>query len=181
MLLNLFDFSISLGFRFLLPPANVVCEGYVFTGVCLSTGGSGSPSWGGVLHPGGVFSIQGGCSPSRGGLLPGGFSIRGGSPSRGVLHLGGLHPGGGSPSRGGFSIRGSPSGGVLHPGGVLHLGGFSIWGGSPSGQCAGGTHPTGMHSWLDNVNWCLHFIQKSLMQSLCSSIYSFTQFDDFDK
>ena len=23
----------------LLPPANVVCEGYVFTGVCLSTGG----------------------------------------------------------------------------------------------------------------------------------------------
>ena len=27
-------------FRPLLPPANVVCEGYVFTGVCLSTGGS---------------------------------------------------------------------------------------------------------------------------------------------
>ena len=27
----------------LLPPANVVCEGYVFTGVCLSTGGGGSP------------------------------------------------------------------------------------------------------------------------------------------
>ena len=25
--------------RSLLPPANVVCEGYVFTGVCLSTGG----------------------------------------------------------------------------------------------------------------------------------------------
>ena len=25
-----------------LPPANVVCEGYVFTGVCLSTGGSAS-------------------------------------------------------------------------------------------------------------------------------------------
>ena len=25
----------------LLPPANVVCEGYVFTGVCLSTGGGG--------------------------------------------------------------------------------------------------------------------------------------------
>ena len=24
-----------------LPPANVVCEGYVFTGVCLSTGGGG--------------------------------------------------------------------------------------------------------------------------------------------
>ena len=50
----------------------------------------------------------------------------------GVLHPGGgFSIGGGSPSRGG-----SPSGGgVLHPGG-----------GSPSGQCAGGTHPTGMHS-----------------------------------
>ena len=29
----------------LLPPANVVCEGYVFTGVCLSTGGMETPSW----------------------------------------------------------------------------------------------------------------------------------------
>ena len=32
----------------LLPPANVVCEGYVFTGVCLSTGGRGMenpPGW----------------------------------------------------------------------------------------------------------------------------------------
>ena len=27
-----------------LPPANEVCEGYVFTGVCLSTGGGGSTS-----------------------------------------------------------------------------------------------------------------------------------------
>ena len=31
-----------------LPPANLVCEGYVFTGVCLSTGGEGgwrTPPW----------------------------------------------------------------------------------------------------------------------------------------
>ena len=28
-----------------LPAANEVCEGYVFTGVCLSTGGCGRPSW----------------------------------------------------------------------------------------------------------------------------------------
>ena len=51
---------------------------------------------------------------------------------------------------GGFSIPGgSPSGGVLHPGGVLHLGGvLHPGGGSPSGQYAGGTHPTGMHSCL---------------------------------
>ena len=37
----------------LLPPANVVCEGYVFTGVCLSTGSTWSR--GGVLLPGGVL------------------------------------------------------------------------------------------------------------------------------
>ena len=42
-----------------LPPANEVCEGYVFTGVCLSTGFS---VWG--------VSIQGGLHP--GGLHPGG-------------------------------------------------------------------------------------------------------------
>ena len=69
---------------------------------------------------------------------------------------GGLHPGGGgfSIQEGGFSIRG---GGVLHPGGVLLRGGFSIpggVGGSPSGQCAGGTHSTGMHSCIQNVSHC---------------------------
>ena len=44
-------------------------------------------------------------------------------------------------------------GGVLHPGGSPSVGGFSICGGggSPSGQCAGGTHPTGMHS-------CCHYV-----------------------
>ena len=63
---------------------------------------------GGVLHPGGGFSIQGG----GGGVLHlGGFSIWGGSPSGGVLHPGGFSIWGGSPS-GGFSI---PGGGVLHP------------------------------------------------------------------
>ena len=35
----------------LLPPANVVCEGYVFTGVCLSTGGERRPPWQGDPHP----------------------------------------------------------------------------------------------------------------------------------
>ena len=30
--------------KLLLPPANVVCEGCVFTGVCLSTGGVGIPA-----------------------------------------------------------------------------------------------------------------------------------------
>ena len=64
-------------------------------------------------------------------LHPGGFSFQGG----GFSIWGGFSIQGGSPS-GGFSIRGaSPSRGGFHPGG-----------GSPSGQCAGGTHPTGMYS-----------------------------------
>ena len=46
----------------LLPPANEVCEGYVFTGVCLSTGG------GCVVAPGGhAWLLWGGmCGCSRG-------------------------------------------------------------------------------------------------------------------
>ena len=83
---------------------------------------------------------QGGGSPSRGVLHLGGFSIWGGSPSGGVLHPGGfsIQEGGFSIQEGGFSIQGgSPSGGFSIRGGL---------GGSPSGQCAGGTHPTGMHS-----------------------------------
>ena len=49
-------------------PANKVCESYVFTGVCLSTGG------GGRLCPKGVCSR---------GSLSKGFSVQGGSLSRG--------------------------------------------------------------------------------------------------
>ena len=35
----------------LLPPANEVCEGYVFTGVCLSTGGVSAPLHAGIHTP----------------------------------------------------------------------------------------------------------------------------------
>ena len=39
-------------FHSLLPPANVVCEGYVFTGVCLSTGRGGAASvYAGIYPP----------------------------------------------------------------------------------------------------------------------------------
>ena len=48
----------------LLPPANVVCEGYVFTGVCLSTGGGCYPS----MHCRWYRSMP--CSRSRGGCYP---------------------------------------------------------------------------------------------------------------
>ena len=43
---------------FLLPPANEVCEGYVFTGVCLSTGGGACMVWGGMVA-GGVCGCEG--------------------------------------------------------------------------------------------------------------------------
>ena len=56
----------------LLPPANEVCEGYVFTGVCLSTGGG--RAWllqGGVVHGcsrGGMRGCSGGaCMVAPGG------------------------------------------------------------------------------------------------------------------
>ena len=64
-----------------------VCEGYVFTGVCLSMGvGSRSLSRGGLharedLHPSG--SLSRGVFVQRG-LCPGGISVQGASLSRGV-------------------------------------------------------------------------------------------------
>ena len=72
----------------LLPPANEVCEGYVFTPVCqsfCSRGGSASSGaciWEG-LHPG-----KGVRSESRGwDLHPGGLH-----PGKGLYPGGGLHP-----------------------------------------------------------------------------------------
>ena len=41
----------------LLPPANEVCEGYVFTGVCLSTGG-GRAWWQGGMRGAGMCGIR---------------------------------------------------------------------------------------------------------------------------
>ena len=46
-----------------LPPANEVCEGYVFTGVCLSTGGVPGP--GGMPGPGGGVWSQHALKVSR--------------------------------------------------------------------------------------------------------------------
>ena len=55
---------VVVGFRCSLPPANEVCEGYVFTGVCLSTGRGR-----GCMHPGGLHLEGGpGASASRVGL-----------------------------------------------------------------------------------------------------------------
>ena len=68
-----------------LSPANEVCEGYVFTGVCLSTGGGVSVSvQGGGLHPGGLCP---------GGSLSWGVSVQGVSV-QGALSRGALCPAG---------------------------------------------------------------------------------------
>ena len=105
-------FSQPLTLILLLPPTNEVCEGKVFTGVCLSTGGS--------------LSREGGESLSRG------ISVQGVSAqvalSRGSLYMGSLSRGRGSLSRGGslcpgegVCVQGRESlsrGGGLCPGGL---------------------------------------------------------------
>ena len=76
--------KLFVSFPQLLPPAYEVCEGYVFTGVCLSRGEvsvhRGVSAHGGSLCPGGV-SVQGGISVQGGGLCPGGSLSMGGSLS----------------------------------------------------------------------------------------------------
>ena len=109
-----------------LPPANEVCEGYVFTDVCLATGGGLS------------VSVQGRGSLSRGrGLCPGRGSLsRGGGPlSR---EGGSLSRGGGSKSGGSLSIQGRG----LCPGEWgLCLGDLCPGGLCPGGLCSGGLCP----------------------------------------
>ena len=98
------------------------CEGYVFTGVCLSTVG--------VSAPGGVCS-GGVCS---GGVCSGGCVCSGGGDvcSRGVSALGGVCSG-----VGGVCSRGVCSGGLLR--GVSVPGGLS----APGGGCLLCTEATG--------------------------------------
>ena len=62
--------------NWLLPPANEVCGGNVFTGICLFTGGGGLS-----LCPDGVSA--------HGGLCPGGVSVRGGICQQGLCSGGG--------------------------------------------------------------------------------------------
>ena len=72
-----------------VPPANEVCEDYVFTGVCLSTGGH---VWrGGTCVAGGVC---GGGMHGRGACVAGGACMVGGMRGRGACMAGGVHGGG---------------------------------------------------------------------------------------
>ena len=77
--------------NFLLPPANEVCEGYVFTGVCLSTEGGGVHGrgrhvWQGGMHGRGVC-VAGGHVWRRG--LGWGCALQGGMCMAGGMHGGG--------------------------------------------------------------------------------------------
>ena len=116
--------------KMFLPPANEVCEGYVFTGACLSTGGlcpKGSLTRGVSVQRGGGLCLGGLCPERRGSLSGGslsreeGVSVWGVSVQRGGgLCLGGLCPGGSLSGRPHIRLR------------------------------ADGRHPTGMHSCLEN-------------------------------
>ena len=92
------------------------CEGYVFTGVCLSTG-RGGMSGRGVPGPGGCLVLEGVCAWSRGVPAPRGCLL----PGRG-----------GAWSRGGGGV-GIPAYTEADPAGETTT-------------AADGTHPTGMHS-----------------------------------
>ena len=72
------NFAFTLYEEQLLPPANEVCEGYVFTGVCLSTG-EGGRAW----LPGGMCGCQGAC------VVKGGMCGKGGHGEGGIRGEGG--------------------------------------------------------------------------------------------
>ena len=190
----------------LLPPANVVCEGYVFTPVCDSvnrgrrawllrgvggrgcSGGEGVHVWllqGGCawLLRGGMCGCSGGhvwllwgvCMVAPGGacvvvpggawLLQGGGGMRGCSRGHVWLLWGGVHgEGGACVAKGGMCGKGGhvwQRGACVAKGGMCGKGGHAwqrggvwqkggcVWYAPPrdtAGHCAGGTHPTGMHS-----------------------------------
>ena len=138
----------------------------VFTGVCLSTGGGLCPHGVGGLCRGGLcpresltrrVSVQGrGLCPGEGSLCP-----EEGSLSRGGVSVQGrgLCPGEGFLSRGEVSVQG---GGLCL--GDLCRGGGSLSRGTPVRLCAGGTHPTGMHSCLYlPFTSAVHILRQAVM------------------
>ena len=92
------NFAFTLYEEQLLPPANEVCEGYVFTGVCLSRGG-------------GVRGCRGACVVAGGVWLPGGMCGEGGHGEGGCTAKGGVsdkggHGEGGCVAKGACMVRG---------------------------------------------------------------------------
>ena len=129
----------------LLPPANEVCEGYDFTGVCLSTGGGCLP-----------HCMLGYTPPWGRSYPPGRYTPWAGTPPWQV-HPRQVHPSGRYTPQGRYTPKAGTPPWQVHP----------PWAGTPPGrytprkvhtppppaQCmlgygqqAGGTHPTGMQS-----------------------------------
>ena len=136
-------FPLELTVGGLLAPANEVCKGYVFTGVYLSTRGSGC-----------------GRHPPRQAYPPGQAHLPGRHPTRqvppGQVHPLGRYPRAGTP----------PLPGQTHPhsrAGTPPL---------ADGQQAGGTHPTGMHSCLIcrpiSRQLCVHSVHGSHINRNCT-------------
>ena len=145
----------------LLPPANEVCEGYVFTGVCHS------------VHRGGVCGCSGGCAWLLGGhawLLWGACMVARGAcmVARGACMVA---PRGACMVALGACVVAPRGACVVALGGHawLLLGGMHGCSGGACmvflmryGQWAGGTHPTGMHTCIKK------FLSSSLFHRFCS-------------
>ena len=121
--------------KLFLPPANEVWEGYVFTGVCLSTGGEG-------VHGGGN-TWWGVCMVGR--------HMWWGHAWEGACMAGGIHGGEA------YVVRACVVGACM--------GGGCAWHAHPPpdttryGQWAGSAHPTGMHSCF----CCLFFVFNNVI------------------
>ena len=121
-----------------LPPANEVCEGYVFTGVCQSFCSQGRWGhmwllWGGVVALGGMCGCSGGmCGCSWGACMV--------ALGACVVAPGGMH------GCSGGGMHGCSGGACM---GYDKIRRYNQWG--------GGTYPTGMHS------CCYHAFSMSLM------------------
>ena len=115
-----------------LPPTNEVCEGYVFTGVCLSTGGMhgrGACMVGGMHGGGGVHGKGGGRCAWWGHVW------------QGACVVGGMH-GEGACAAGGHAWLGTYMMGGLHGGEACMVGEVCMVGGH---AWHGGVHGRGVH------------------------------------
>ena len=149
----------------LLPPANEVCEGYVFTAVChsfCSQGGTWAgappgagthlsgqvhrPPWGRYTTPPGRYTPHGQVNPLGQVHTPGQVH----PPPRQVHTSPGWYtPPGQVHPQAGTAPAGIPWG-RYPPSGAVHAGRY--------GQQAGGRHPTGMHSCLVKTITAAHHI-----------------------
>ena len=134
----------------LLPPANEVCEGYVFTGVCLSTGWR---AWRGCMA---------GACMAGGACVVGGMCGRGACVAGGHAWQGGMHCMAGACMAGGHAWQGAYMAGGMHAEGACMAGGMHggghVWQRGMCGRAACGGHvwqgacmAGGVHGWGECV------------------------------